>query len=68
MKLDIYDLRLGKYKDPNAPIDTGNGNDFYLYRYADILLIFAEAENKAEWTYSSRLRSDQQGDEEGPMA
>jgi hypothetical protein len=43
---DIYDLRLGKYKDPDAPIDTGNGNDFYFYRYADVLLIFAEAENK----------------------
>jgi hypothetical protein len=43
---DIYDLRLGKYKDPAAPIDTGNGNDFYFYRYADVLLIFAEAENK----------------------
>lgn len=43
---DIYDLRLGKYKDPDAPIDTGNGNDFYLYRFADALLIFAEAENK----------------------
>jgi starch-binding outer membrane protein, SusD/RagB family len=42
----IYDTRMGKYKDPNAPIDTGNGNDFYLYRYADVLLIFAEAENK----------------------
>ncbi len=42
----IYDLRMGKYKDPNAPIDTGNGNDFYFYRYADVLLIFAEAENK----------------------
>lgn len=41
-----YDLRMGKYKDPNAPIDTGNGNDFYLYRYADVLLIFAEADNK----------------------
>jgi len=41
-----YDLRMGKYKDPNAPADTGNGNDFYLYRYADALLIFAEAENK----------------------
>ena len=46
VETDIYDLRLGKYKDPNAPIDTGNGNDFYLYRYADVLLIFAEAENK----------------------
>jgi hypothetical protein len=43
---DIYDLRLGKYKDPDAPIDTGNGNDFYLYRFADVLLIFAEADNK----------------------
>jgi hypothetical protein len=43
---DIYDLRLGKYKDPDAPIDTGNGNDFYLFRFADVLLIFAEAENK----------------------
>jgi hypothetical protein len=42
----IYDLRMGKYKDPNAPIDTGNGNDFYFYRYADVLLIFSEAENK----------------------
>ena len=42
----IYDLRMGKYKDPNAPIDTGNGNDFYFFRYADVLLIFAEAENK----------------------
>ena len=45
-ELDMYELRMGKYKDPNAPIDTGNGNDFYLYRFADILLIFAEAENK----------------------
>lgn len=42
----IYDMRMGKYKDPNAPIDTGNGNDFYFYRYSDVLLIFAEAENK----------------------
>jgi len=42
----IYDMRMGKYKDPNAPIDTGNGNDFYLLRFADVLLIFAEAENK----------------------
>jgi tetratricopeptide (TPR) repeat protein len=46
VEADIYDLRLGKYKDPNAPIDTGNGNDFYLYRFADVLLIFAEADNK----------------------
>ena len=46
VEADIYDLRLGKYKDPNAPIDTGNGNDFYLYRFSDVLLIFAEADNK----------------------
>lgn len=41
-----YDFRMGKYKDPNAPIDTGNGNDLYFYRFADVLLIFAEADNK----------------------
>ena len=41
-----YDLRMGKYKDPNAPIDTGNGNDLYFWRYVDVLLIFAEADNK----------------------
>lgn len=40
------DYFFGKYKDPGAPQDTGNGNDFYFYRYADVLLIFAEAENK----------------------
>jgi hypothetical protein len=40
------DYFFGKYKDPGAPQDTGNGNDFYLYRYADVLLIFAEAENQ----------------------
>ena len=37
--------RLGKYKDPGATEETAAGNDFYLYRYADVLLIFAEAEN-----------------------
>ncbi|MRG46502.1 RagB/SusD family nutrient uptake outer membrane protein [Chitinophaga sp. SYP-B3965] len=42
----IYDRRMGKFRDPNAPIDTGNGNDLYFWRYADVLLIFAEAENK----------------------
>lgn len=38
-------FRLGKYKDPGATEETASGNDFYLYRYADVLLIFAEAEN-----------------------
>lgn len=37
--------RLGKYKDPGATEETAAGNDYYLYRYADVLLIFAEAEN-----------------------
>lgn len=40
------DFFYGKYKDPNAPAENGAGNSFYLYRYADVLLIFAEAENK----------------------
>lgn len=40
------DMLYGKYRDPLAPTETGAGNDFFLYRYADVLLIFAEAENK----------------------
>jgi hypothetical protein len=36
----------GKYKDPNAADEVGAGNDFYLYRYAEALMIFAEAENQ----------------------
>ena len=40
------DYYFGKYKDPDAPTETGAGNDYYLYRYADALLIFAEAENQ----------------------
>lgn len=40
------DYFYGKYKDPDAPSSTAAGNDFYLFRYADALLIFAEAENQ----------------------
>lgn len=36
----------GKYKDPGAVEETAAGNDFYLFRYADALLIFAEADNQ----------------------
>ncbi|QCW99540.1 RagB/SusD family nutrient uptake outer membrane protein [Aggregatimonas sangjinii] len=36
----------GKYRDPGAVEETAAGNDFFLYRYADALLIFAEAENQ----------------------
>ncbi|MEL7120269.1 MAG: RagB/SusD family nutrient uptake outer membrane protein [Bacteroidota bacterium] len=40
------DYFLGKYIDPDAPEETAAGNDFYIYRYADVLLIFAETENQ----------------------
>lgn len=30
----------------DAPTETAAGNDFYRYRYADVLLIFAESENQ----------------------
>lgn len=40
------DYFFGKYRDPGAPEETAAGNDFYIYRYADVLLIFAEAENQ----------------------
>lgn len=40
------DYFFGKYKDPDAAEETAAGNDFYLYRYADVLLIFAEADNQ----------------------
>lgn len=39
-------LFFGKYRDPDAVEETASGNDFYLYRFADVLLIFAEAENQ----------------------
>jgi hypothetical protein len=41
----IADYAFGKYKDPSGIEETAAGNDFYLMRYADALLIFAEAEN-----------------------
>lgn len=36
----------GKFRDPGSPGEFGSGNDFYLMRYADVLLIFAEAKNQ----------------------
>ncbi|KAA0992710.1 RagB/SusD family nutrient uptake outer membrane protein [Dyadobacter aurulentus] len=48
-----WDIGLGpnsilckKFSDPLAPTQTAAGNDFPVYRYADILLMFAEAENR----------------------
>jgi len=39
-------LLFGKFRDPGAVEETAAGNDHYLYRYADVLLIFAEADNQ----------------------
>ncbi|GAB2767333.1 RagB/SusD family nutrient uptake outer membrane protein [Rhabdobacter roseus] len=46
-----WDIGLGansllckKFSDPLAPTQTAAGNDFPIYRYADILLLFAEAD------------------------
>ncbi|MFN8348901.1 MAG: RagB/SusD family nutrient uptake outer membrane protein [Spirosomataceae bacterium] len=36
----------GKYRDGAAPEETAAGNDFYLYRFAEAYLIFAECENQ----------------------
>ena len=33
-----------KFNDPGAPTNYGAGNDFPLYRYADVLLMYAEAD------------------------
>lgn len=48
-----YDIGLGpntilckKFSDPLAPTQTAAGNDFPVYRYTDILLMFAEADNR----------------------
>lgn len=38
----------GKYRDPGEPGEFGSGCDVYLMRYADVLLIFAEAENQVK--------------------
>jgi hypothetical protein len=32
-----------KYRDGAAPSNNASGNDYYFFRYADVLLIFAEA-------------------------
>jgi len=39
-------IALGKYQDPNPSGNTGHANDVIVLRYADILLMFAEAENE----------------------
>lgn len=41
-----YSHVYGKHRDPEQPEETASGVDYYMYRYADVLLIFAETENK----------------------
>ncbi|MCC5931515.1 MAG: RagB/SusD family nutrient uptake outer membrane protein [Cyclobacteriaceae bacterium] len=38
----------GKYSDPNAPSRNDSGNDLPIYRYAEVLLIYAEAAIRAD--------------------
>lgn len=40
-------IRFGKFKDSAAPTGNAHGNDFPIYRYADVLLIYAEAASQA---------------------
>jgi hypothetical protein len=41
----VYSL---KYKDPGKTASTGNSNNIITLRYADVLLVFAEAENEVD--------------------
>ncbi len=36
-----------KFRDPDAPSSRASANDFPIYRYADVLLIYAESEDMA---------------------
>jgi hypothetical protein len=40
-----YTHLYGKHRDSKQPEETASGVDYYLYRYADVLLIYAETEN-----------------------
>jgi len=45
--LGDFSLLNKKFSDPLAPGQDAAGNDLPLYRYADVLLLFAEASNRA---------------------
>jgi len=45
---DKYEYMMSKYRDPGSVEETASGNDWPLYRYADVLLMFAEADNLAK--------------------
>lgn len=40
-------VQFSKFRDPNAPTNTGHANDYPFIRYADVLLIQAEASTMA---------------------
>ncbi|MDQ6477106.1 RagB/SusD family nutrient uptake outer membrane protein [Dyadobacter sp. LHD-138] len=40
-------IRFGKFKDVNVPASAAHGIDFPIYRYAEALLIYAEAASQA---------------------
>lgn len=40
-------IRFGKFKDTGAPASAAHGSDFPVYRYAEALLIYAEAASQA---------------------
>ena len=44
---DDYEYIMSKYRDPGSVEETASGNDWPLYRYADVLLMYAEASNLA---------------------
>lgn len=46
-KPGLKDYYTGKWKDPQGVSADGHGNDFIVYRYADLLLIQSEAANEA---------------------
>jgi SusD family. len=55
-----YNIGLGsntiltkKFVDPLAPNANGAGNDYPLYRYADVLLLYAEADCRASGSVSA---------------
>ena len=43
-----YEYIMSKFRDPGSVEETASGNDWPLYRYADVLLMFAEADNIAK--------------------
>lgn len=52
--LYLFNIGLGantylfrKFKDPIAPTQTSAGNDYPLYKYSDVLLLYAEAASRA---------------------